>query len=65
MSPGNFVVQARVQRAQQLALETDMSMSQIAEALGYSDVHFFSRQFKQWAGQSPGSMRRAGARQSY
>jgi AraC-like DNA-binding protein len=59
MTPGNFVVQARVQRARQLALETDMSISQIADALGYRDVHFFSRQFKQWTGQSPGSLRRA------
>jgi transcriptional regulator GlxA family with amidase domain len=59
MSPGNFVVQARVQRARQLALETGMSMSQISDALGYRDVHFFSRQFKRWTGQSPGSLRRA------
>jgi AraC-like DNA-binding protein len=58
MSPGNFVVQARVQRARQLVLETEMSISQIAYALGYSDVHFFSRQFKQCTGQSPGSLRR-------
>jgi AraC-like DNA-binding protein len=57
MSPGNFVVQARVQRARQLALESNLSVSQIADALGYRDVHFFSRQFKQWTGQSPGNLR--------
>ena len=58
MSPGNFVVHAHVQRARQLALETTMSMSQIADALGYRDVHFFSRQFKQWTGHSPRRLRR-------
>lgn len=57
LAPGQFVRQARMERAQQLLLETNMSIAQIAYALGYEDVAFFSRQFKQSFGHPPSSVR--------
>ena len=43
----------RVRQAQRMLMESDASMSEIAERVGYRDVHFFSRQFKQVTGLSP------------
>lgn len=53
VTPTAFIVQQRIARAAQLLRETAMSVSQVADALGYSDVYFFSRQFKQKTGMSP------------
>jgi len=30
-----------------------MSVTRIAETLGYADIYFFSKQFKQWMGEAP------------
>lgn len=57
LAPENFLIQARVERAKQLLRETDMTVSQIAAALGYRDVYFFSRQFSQVTGQPPTACR--------
>ena len=57
-SPVRFVIQARIERARQLLLESDSTLDSIARALGYSDVFFFARQFKQVTGLPPGSLRR-------
>lgn len=35
-----------------------MSLKQIAESLGYTDVYFFHRQFKSVAGVTPGQWRK-------
>jgi len=57
LAPARFMVQARLERARQLIAETDMTLSQIAQVLGYDDVYFFSRQFKQYAGHPPSALR--------
>jgi AraC family transcriptional regulator of arabinose operon len=53
-----FAIRQRVQRAQQLLRGSSMQISEIADALGYVDVYFFSRQFKQATGVSPSTYRR-------
>jgi AraC-like DNA-binding protein len=58
LAPAQFMVQARLDRARHLIQETNMSMGQIAEALGYDDVFFFSRQYKHYAGYPPSALRR-------
>lgn len=58
LAPESFLIQARVDRARQLLRETDMTVSQIADALGYRDVYFFSRQFSQVTGGPPTGYRR-------
>jgi AraC-like DNA-binding protein len=57
MPPNAFVIQARLDRSKQLLLETDMSLANIAEALGYQDIFFFSRQFKAVTGLAPSHLR--------
>jgi AraC-like DNA-binding protein len=56
-SPQAFLVRCKIDRARQLLLETQLSISQIASALGYEDVFFFSRQFKRKVGCPPTAYR--------
>jgi len=51
--PRELVQRARVDRARQLLRGSDMTISEIADQLGYSDVFQFSRLFKQRTGKSP------------
>lgn len=57
-SPREFVIRARVERARRLMEESAMSLKQIADSLGYTDIYFFHRQFKAVAGQTPARWRR-------
>jgi AraC-like DNA-binding protein len=57
-TPSQFCINTRLQRAQTLLQESSLSIEQIASALGYADVFFFSRQFKQRTGVSPSQWRR-------
>jgi len=54
LSPQGFVIRARIERARRLMEESAMSLKQIAESLGYTDVYFFHRQFKSVTGMTPG-----------
>jgi len=56
-NPQAYAVQVRINRARQLLLSTDLSIKEIADALGYQDVFFFSRQFKQKVGVPPSRYR--------
>jgi AraC family transcriptional regulator, arabinose operon regulatory protein len=58
LAPARFMIRARIERARQLIQETDMSLGQIALALGYDDVAFFSRQYRRYAGSPPSTLRR-------
>jgi AraC-like DNA-binding protein len=58
LAPARFMIRARIERARQLIQETDMSLGQIALALGYDDVAFFSRQYRRHAGGPPSALRR-------
>ncbi|MDD5707783.1 MAG: AraC family transcriptional regulator [Kiritimatiellae bacterium] len=58
-SPETFIVQSRQARAERLLRETALPVGEIAEAIGYRDVCFFSRQFRQFHGLSPLQYRRA------
>ena len=60
LAPKEFVIRARLERAQTLLRESPMSIEQIADALGYADVFFFSRQFKQRMGVAPSRWRTRG-----
>jgi len=58
LAPARFMIQARLDRARQLIQETDMTLGQVALALGYDDVAFFSRQYRRYAGRPPSALRR-------
>jgi AraC-like DNA-binding protein len=61
IGPQAYAVRARVERAKLLLKETSLSVSEIAAMLRYSDVYFFSRQFRQMAGIPPTAWRRDAA----
>jgi AraC-like DNA-binding protein len=58
-SPHQYRIVGRVQRARELLLKTDVPLKEIAQELGYSDVFYFGRQFKQHTGVSPATFRRS------
>lgn len=51
------VDQVRLDRASELLRGTRMSLSQIADGLGYADAANFTRAFKRWTGLSPSAYR--------
>ncbi len=52
MQPMQYVIWLRIEKAKELALQTDLSFSEIADRVGYSDIHTFSRMFKRKTGYS-------------
>ncbi len=49
----NYFSNMKIDMAKQLIRERHLNFSQIAERLGYTSVHYFSRQFKKLTGMSP------------
>jgi AraC-like DNA-binding protein len=54
----------RKRRALALLRTTTLTMDEIAERLGYSDVANFGRAFRRWTGSTPGKVRRAPQRRA-
>ncbi|WP_308635315.1 helix-turn-helix domain-containing protein [Paenibacillus silvisoli] len=52
MSPIQYLVWARLEKAKELALQSGYSFSQIAEEVGYSNIHSLGKAFKQKTGMS-------------
>jgi AraC-like DNA-binding protein len=48
-----WIIERRMAQARQLLTETDQSIRAIAEASGYGDAGYFTRQFRQCHGVSP------------
>ncbi|OCT11355.1 AraC family transcriptional regulator [Paenibacillus pectinilyticus] len=57
LSPRQYVSQLKLKQAKELLVTTHMSMSDIAEKLGFQSASHFSRQFRRWTGQSPSDFR--------
>lgn len=53
----SYIIQMRIERARHLLLHQGMNVTEVADALGYRDIFFFSRQFKQYTGKSPSEIR--------
>ena len=53
MSPRVFMVQTRIQHACHLLQEDKLSVSEIAYAVGFESLSYFSRSFKKQTGKSP------------
>jgi AraC-like DNA-binding protein/mannose-6-phosphate isomerase-like protein (cupin superfamily) len=56
-APMAWVIRCRLARAMWLLRETDLKLSAVAEACGYRDSYFFSRQFRRFLGMAPGAWR--------
>ena len=52
-TPGEFICKKRIERAVSLLTESELSISEIAEAVGFSDTAHFSKNFKKIYGVSP------------
>ncbi|WP_077612869.1 response regulator transcription factor [Clostridium sp. Marseille-P2415] len=53
-----YTQMVRIETARKLLLEKELSISQIAELSGYSDIKFFTKQFKKTLGVSPNEYRK-------
>ena len=52
-----YINEYRVDRAQVLLEKTSMSLSEIAESVGFDDLNYFCRLYKRIKGTSPGKHR--------
>ena len=53
ISPGEYIRRIKLQESKQMIREGNMNFTEISEALQYSTVHHFSRQFKEKFGITP------------
>ena len=53
ISPGEYIRRIKLQESKQMIREGSMNFTEISEALQYSTVHHFSRQFKEKFGITP------------
>ena len=52
-SPSAYFTDLKIQEAKRLILHSPMNVTEIAQQLGFSSVHYFSRVFKQKTGYTP------------
>lgn len=57
--PRQFLINCKIIEARRYLESSSLRVGEIAEALGYKDIYFFSRQFKQLVGSSPAKYRRS------
>lgn len=60
MTPGDFLRHIRMQRAEELIVNSKQNFSQIAYAVGFTDPKYFSKCFKKETGMSPSEYRKRG-----
>ncbi|HEY2491670.1 MAG TPA: AraC family transcriptional regulator [Paenibacillus sp.] len=53
----DYVIQVRINKAKELLIQTDATIQEIAESIGYPDRLYFTRIFKKHSGVSPGSFK--------
>ncbi|MFB9274333.1 ABC transporter substrate-binding protein [Cohnella cellulosilytica] len=61
-SPIHFLGRVRAARTMQLLVETEATLQEIAEAVGFPDAHSLSRSFKKHTGVSPTFYRQCGGK---
>jgi len=57
-SPFDLLLDKRMERAKELLRESDLSIDDIGESVGYDNRHSFSKAFKKYAGHPPASYRK-------
>ncbi len=53
----SYIVYSRIRRAEHLLHSTGSTVTEVADVLGYTNIHFFSRQFKKYTGKNPSEIR--------
>ena len=59
ISPKQFIIDMRIQKAKQLLAEGELNVSAISENCGFSNPYHFCRLFKQHTGSTPSEYRKA------
>lgn len=59
ITPYAYQIERKMQTAKLLLVNTNMSITEIAEKLGYNDIHYFSNLFQKKCGYRPSSYRKA------
>jgi AraC family transcriptional regulator len=58
LSPYQYLIKCRVDRAKELLQQKDSSIAQIAQAVGFANQSHLCRHFKRWMGASPRAVQR-------
>lgn len=61
LTPMRYLIRLRARHAGRLLVETDLTITQIAQRCGFDDPNYFSRQFRQCLGVTPSQHRKASA----
>jgi transcriptional regulator of acetoin/glycerol metabolism len=59
VTPHHYLIQKRIERAQQMLAQTDLSLAEITYAVGFSDQGHLARHFRGFLGTTPREFRRA------
>jgi transcriptional regulator GlxA family with amidase domain len=59
MSPGRYVQHLRLEQARDLLRDSNLSITEIATAIGYRDIGYFSTLFREHMAQSPTAYRKS------
>jgi AraC-like DNA-binding protein len=62
-SPIDYLIRLRMQKAQYLLMDEHRNITEVAAQVGYDNIFYFSRLFKQHFGHSPRELRRTWQRQ--
>ena len=62
LSPHQYVIQQRVQRAKTLLSGTDLTVAEVAMAVGFSNSSHLAHHVRRLLDVTPGALRREGAR---
>ncbi len=62
MTPNDFLLRARVEKARELMADQRKSVTEVAFAAGFSSSQYFSTVFRRYTGQTPGEYRQSLAR---
>ena len=57
VTPHHYLIQKRIERAQQMLAQTDLSLAEIAYAAGFSDQSHLARHFRHMLGTTPRAFR--------
>jgi len=62
LSPNDYLQRLRIEKAEQLLLQTELSVSDVAAEVGFDTGQYFAAVFKKYTGQTPTAFRKAGNR---